>query len=68
MNDNLIYFPIAITIVLGLLYEWAGINVKGWHTISYTAHRKLLVRGMILGAASALPIILAIHFAQPIAK
>lgn len=68
MNDNAIYFPFAITIVLGLVYEWAGINVKGWHTISYTAHRQWLVRGMILGAATALPIILAIHFAQDIVK
>lgn len=51
-------------LVLGGLYEIAGETVPGWHTISYSAHRKWLVRGMILGAAVALPIILAIHFSS----
>ena len=68
---NLIsYADVAATIALGavvalgFLYELAGETVPGWHTISYSAHRSWLVRGMILGATIALPIILAIHFAS----
>lgn len=59
---------VALVVVLGAIYEAAGILLPGWHTISYSAHRSWLVRGMILGAAASLPIILAIHFAQPIVK
>jgi hypothetical protein len=59
---------VIAVLVLGGLYEIAGETVPGWHTISYSAHRSWLVRGMILGAAVALPIILGIHFAQPILR
>lgn len=49
--------------VLGFIYELAGETVPGWHTISYSAHRSWLVRGIILAAVLGLFVVLAIHFA-----
>ena len=61
-GDVAVTVAVGAVLALGVLYELAGETVPGWHTISYSAHRKWLVRGMILGAAVALPIVLAIHF------
>jgi hypothetical protein len=58
----------AFALACGFAYELFGMTIPGWHTISYTAHRNLLVRGSILGSILALFFILAIHFAQPIAR
>lgn len=67
---NLIkYRDVALTIallfivILGFLYELAGEMVPGWHTISYSAHRNWIVRGVILAAVLGLFVLLAIHFA-----
>lgn len=65
------WHDVILTIVLmfialtAFLYELAGETVPGWHTISYSAHRKLLVRLVILGAVAGLFVLLAIHFNSP---
>lgn len=70
MTNNFInYRDVALTIALlfigiaGFLYELAGETVPGWHTISYSAHRNLLLRIIILAAVIGLAVLLFFHFA-----
>lgn len=67
-GDLLTLVAVVFTFLCGATYEAAGIILPGWHTISYTAHRNLLVRGTILGSVLSLFVILMIHFAGPIGK
>ncbi len=67
-TDLLTLAAVVFTFLCGAAYEACGIILPGWHTISYTAHRNLLVRGTILGSVLSLFVILAIHFSVPIVK
>lgn len=62
-GDVILTIALLIVVILGFLYELAGETVPGWHTISYSAHRNWIVRGVILAAVLGLFVLLAIHFA-----
>lgn len=62
-GDVALTISLLFVVILGFLYELAGETVPGWHTISFSAHRSWLVRGIILAAVLGLFVVLAIHFA-----
>lgn len=47
-GDVILTLVVLIIVMLGFAFELAGETVKGWHTISWWAHRDKRLRWLIL--------------------